>query len=126
MEKINFGQSLKNITVPDKKTHQQMLINSTEKFNKNLERRTHFFLNPRNKSQANKFGFKSLKTPHSVPELKPFKDELISLIKDVQYDDFLNPLQQKLKNVKAEINSEPKVIIPADKTTNFYRMDPDK
>ena len=111
--------------MPDKKTYQQMLINSAEKFYKNLTWRTHFFLNPQsNPNKANKYGFKSIRAAPKVPELKPFEDDLTSLIKDVQYDDFLNPLQKDLKVVQANINSEPKVIIPADKTTNFYKMDP--
>ena len=31
-----------------------------------------------------------------------------------------------MQAIKANINSEPKVIIPADKTTNFYKMEPDE
>ena len=104
-----------------------MLINSIEKFTKNLRWRTHFYLKPPTTTMnINTYGFRSLNAPKPLLELKPFEDELICLAKDVQYDDYLNPLQIQMQDIKANINSEPKVIIPADKTTNFYKMEPDE
>ena len=114
MEKINFGQSLKNIPVPDKKTFQQMLINSKEKFSINLRWRTFFHKNPpAQANKANKFKFKSINKAPADPDLKPVEDELTNIIKDVQFEEFLNPLQRELKKVKANINSEPNVIVLA-------------
>ena len=35
-----------------------------------------------------------------------------------------NPFQQKLKKDQKNIRSEKRIFVSADKTTNFYKMDP--
>ena len=91
MEQINYGHSLKNIPVPDKKTYLQMLVNSTEKFMKNLRWKTFFYLNPNDKpDRSEKYGFKSIKAAPGVPEIKAFEDDLIDLVKNVEFDKNLN------------------------------------
>ena len=63
------------------------LINSFEKFNRNLHWKAHFFLNPQNKETTKEtFGFKSISKAPKVPELNDFEDSMIDLIKTVEFE----------------------------------------
>ena len=83
-----------------------------------------FFLNESSKQEKETFGFKSTKTPPSVAELKPFEDDMIDLMKNLEYEYRTNPFQQKLRDEQNRIKDEPKLIVAADKTSNFYKVDP--
>ena len=124
MELVNLGHSTSDIPVPSKKVYLQMMINSVEKYIQNLRWKTLFFLNPINRQEKNNFGFKSTKTPPAIPELKPFEDDLIDMMKNIEFSNKTNPFQQKLRAEQRSIKEEPKLIVAADKTTNFYKVDP--
>ena len=124
MELVNLGHSIKDIPVPNKKVYLQILINSVEKFIQNLRWKTLFYLKPSTKEVKNTFGFKSTKTPPAVPELKPFEDDIIDMMKNIELNNKTNPFQQKLKTEQNNIKEEPKLIIAADKTSNFYKVEP--
>ena len=68
MDSIKFEQSAKNIPIHTKKTYQQSLINSFEKFVCNLRFKSHFFLNPNPNPQKkeNEF-FKPYIKPGDTP-----------------------------------------------------------
>ena len=123
MEQVNLGHSVKDIPVPNQKLYMQMMINSAEKFIQNLRWMVIFFLNTNNKEEKNTYGFKSTKTPPVVPDLKPFEDELIGMIKGIEFDENkTNAFQKKLKAEVKDIKKEPNLIIAADKTSNFYKV----
>ena len=125
MEQINYEQSLKNIPVPDRKKYCHMLINSAEKFLKNARWRAYFFLNPSTSNSKNNFGFRSLKAAKASKEMKNFEHDFIKLVSSIEFRNPSNPFQDKLKSTCESINSDSKLIIPADKTTNFYRLEPE-
>ena len=87
-----------------------------------------FFLNPNDKPQQQKefYGFKSISPAPFVPEIKPFEDDLIQLIQSVEFMPRSNQFLENLKQEKSEIEAQPKVYVPADKTTNMYLMEPKK
>ena len=81
------------------------------------------FLRPKSNQQSKEtFGIRSVKNAKAVPELKSFENELIDLAKTVEFKRFDNQLQRNLKRICDEIKEEPKLIIPADKTPNFYKV----
>ena len=92
---VNLGHSVKDIPVPNKNVYMQMMINSVEKFLQNLRWKNIFFLNPSSKQENNTFGFKSTKTPTAVPELKPFEDDMIDLMKNLEFENRTNPFHQR-------------------------------
>ena len=126
MDVVNFEHSVKDIPVPSRKEYQQMMINSTEKFTKNLRWKVLHFLKPFKKQSKETYGFKSPKDPKAIPETKDFENDLIDLIKNIEFVNKTNPFQQKSKNEKEMIMNKPKMIISADKTSNFYKVDPEK
>ena len=125
MDLIKFEQSAKNIPIHTKKTYHHSLINSFEKFVRNLRFKAFFFLNPDPPPQQKEFfGFKSIKPAPFVPELKPFEDDLIHLIQNVEFMPRTNQFLENLKQEKNEIEAQSKIFVPADKTTNMYLMEP--
>ena len=113
--------------MPSQKIYLQMFINSIEKFSRNLHWRAHFFLNPpKQASSKENFGFKSLAPAPYVKELNQFKDGLISLVKDVKFENKHNKFQTKLNTDIKEIKNETRVYVAGDKSTNFHKMAPQK
>ena len=103
-----------------------MLINSAEKFIRAVRWRAVNFLNPsKTNNKKENFGFRSAKPAPSVPELKAFEDGMLDLVKNVQFREKTNEFQEKLKKDSLNIKSETKVFAAADKTTNFYKTEPE-
>ena len=123
MEEISFNQSLKNIPVPDRKTYRESLIVSLDKAIKSFRWKAKFFLKPAAKQSKENFGLKTAKSPESIPELKNFENDLINMAQNIEFKQFENNLQRNLKNVCKSMDKETKLIIPADKTSNFYKID---
>ena len=61
--------------------------------------------------------------PPHVKELKPLQDGLCEIAKNLEFRKITNQFQNKLKDDLKEIKNEEKVIIAADKTRNFYKME---
>ena len=101
-----------------------MMINSVEKFIWNLRWVALFFLKPQTSQKKENYGFKSQKTPTAMDELKPFEDDLIDMIKNIEFKKVDNPFRKKLKNEQDFIKNETKIFVAADKTTNFYLIEP--
>ena len=121
MEKFNIGYSTKNIPLPSRNDYLQRLIEKTEQFLRRLRWKAHFFLSPDSTpSSKETYGFKSTKNPPPIEELKDFEDDMFKMISSVKFNSFLN----KLKEDTELIRNEPKLLIAADKTTNFYKLDP--
>ena len=58
----------------------------------------------------------------TVLELKPFKEELVSIISNIKYKPASNQFQDQMKEDKAKIARTEEVIVKADKTANLYKM----
>ena len=122
-EQFNFGYSAKNIPICSEKQYIKALINKTEKFVKNLRWRTFFFLNPDlENSTKETYGFNSTKSPPFIPELKEFEHGLALLIENMKFRKFDNEFQKLLKNDLNKIKREKKLLIRADKTSNYYKL----
>ena len=123
MEAVNFGHSVKDIPIPSKKEYQKMMINSYENFIWPLRWKVFHFFNPNSKSKKETYGFKSLKFPQQFEELKDFEEEFRDLIVNIEFKDHKNAFQEKLAKEKEDIEKESKLIVGADKTSNFYKVD---
>ena len=69
------------------------------------------------------FGFKTSEIPAPVPELKEFEGKLFDLVKSVEFRAISNTFQDELNNNIRNIQNETRLFLPADKTTNFYKVD---
>ena len=125
MDQVDFGYSMKNISIPSRKEYILRLTHSVSKFMNNLRWRAYFYLEPNEREPSKKetFGFKSLKPAPHVEQLDAFGEKMIELIAKVETKKVKNDFQEKLKEDSEKIKKDEKLLIPADKTVNFYKMD---
>ena len=71
------------------------------------------------------YGFKSRKCPNGIDELSKFEDDLMLMIKNIEFRNVSNTFQDQLRNDISEIRNTKKVIRRADKTRNLYKMEKD-
>ena len=125
MERFNLSYSTKNIPLPSRYDYLQQLIEKTEQFLRRMRSKAHFFLNPETTPCSKEtYGFKSTKNPPPIEELKDFEDDMLKMIQSVKFKQVSNPFLSKLKEDTDSIQTEPKLLIAADKTTNFYKLEP--
>ena len=73
MEQLNYGYSIKNITIPPMNEYLRRLVEKTELFIKRLRWKAFFFLNPEITAASKQtYGFKTNLSPPFVPELSSF------------------------------------------------------
>ena len=126
MEKLSIGYSTKNISLPSQNDFSQRLIEKTEHFLRRMRWKAYFFLSPDVSSTSkDTYGFKSTKNPPPVDELKEFEDDMLKMVQSMKFIQ-VNPFVIKLKNDTDHIKKETKLLIAADKTTNFYKLEPSK
>ena len=130
-----FDYSLKNAPIPQPEQYNKCLIQKTESFITRLRWRTIFHLQNIEESDnscdsdttyTNHFGFKSSKTPSIVPELEGFERDLWTLVDSVNFSDKRTNFQKTLQKDASEIRKSKNIIVPADKTSNFYEVTPEK
>ena len=55
-------------------------------------------------------------------ELKEFREGLLKIVKNVEFKNADNDFLNNLNEICNSIDEEKKIILPADKTTNFYKI----
>ena len=129
MEQVNFGYSMKNISVPGKQEYLLRLTHSVSKFVNDLRWRTTIHLSKKNNAKITEtakketFGFKSLTPAPPVDQLKDMEEKLIDLVGNIETKHVKNEFQDKLKQDSDKIRNDKKLFIAADKTTNYYKLD---
>ena len=69
-------------------------------------------------------GFNSRQSPPQVPELISFENRILNLIQSIKFKKPKCKFQKKLATDASSIKKSEDLFVPADKTTNFYKMDP--
>ena len=68
------------------------------------------------------YGFKSKFTPKQPEELKNFENEMFDLINQVKFRKSKDKFQQELQKDLRQIGKTKSLIVPADKTNNYYKI----
>ena len=68
------------------------------------------------------YGLKSPYSPRQVKELIPFENDLVELIRKIEFRKIRNTFQEKLKEDIKLIKKSNKTMTFADKTSNMYRL----
>ena len=118
---------MRNIPIPTNKEYTKRLIEKTEDVLRRIIWKALFFLHPETKSNDKEtYGFNSTKTPPIIDEMKKFEEDVLRIIEGNKFrkikNEFLSKLDQDVKN----INKSESIFVPADKTTNFYKLGRDK
>ena len=125
--RIFLPYSWKNIPIPSANAYRKRLVVMVESVIKRMRWKAFFFLrgggSEEQKESNEKYGLNSRKCPPVVDELKPFEDDVLKLIENLEFrrtnDHFQERLRTDIDNIKKSNN----VFVPADKTKNLYEMD---
>ena len=69
------------------------------------------------------FGFPTTISPPPIKELDDFEDRILTIIQNVEFNKAHNDFQKELSQDLTKITTDVKLLISADNTTNFYRLD---
>ena len=116
---------MKNIPIPSRDEYILQLIHSVEKFIKNLRWRVKCSQKPPT-VQKETYGFPSPKHPGSVQDLKLLEQRLMAMIRDIEFRNFTDEFQEKLKQDVRQIREATEMIVEADKTSNHYKLNTDQ
>ena len=70
------------------------------------------------------YGFISTKPSPIIQELKEFENDLVDLIQNIKFRHVPSHFQNKLQKDLNHIKKDDHLYIPADKTSNYYRIKP--
>ena len=122
-EKINFPYSTKNIPICSKSEYKMKLIDKIRTFCRRVRLKT-YYCNTLDESneQIETFGFKAKFLPKQEEELKIFENDMFNLVKQVRFRKVNNKFQELIKKDVKMIRNSKKIIVAADKTTNYYKL----
>ena len=133
MRPQNFNYSLKNIPIPDNTSYKLLLIEKIENFIKRIRWKAYFFLKSEELTSQNieievenNFGFKTKNTPPQCTELDKFEEDLLNLVKTIEFKNINSEFQKKLKTDVSKIKANKNILVFADKTSNIYELSPDQ
>ena len=122
METFNITYPNKNIPIPSENRYKLRLIMKTENVLKRMRWKALTFLGKLKGSDKDQFGFKGVKRPSSVKELVPFKNDMMEMIKNLEFQIVHNEFQSILNNDIKEMHRSNNSFISADKSRNIYRI----
>ena len=126
MERVKLGYSTKNIPFTKQKQYKIQLIEQVEALIRRMRWKATFFLSQSQVEdepiKIQNYGLKSLKCPPVVKELSQFEYELLQLAKDVKFRKIRSSFQTRLKEDARSIRNSSKALVPADKTSNLYKL----
>ena len=125
MDKISFGYSMKNVPIPNNEEFRLEFIHSVNIFIKNMSWRAWHYLNPSpNRNKKETFSFNTTNCAPFVPALKTLQDNMQDLTKKIEFkENYNNKFQNQLKKDLKIIKAAKEIIVPADKSTNYYKAD---
>ena len=124
---MDLGYALKNIPVPPNGVYTWCLVEKVESVLRRMRWKAYYLLKGSDDSQppAERFGFKSARSPPQVEELKGFELDMTNLIGSIKFrrvnDSFQDKMNQDIKSMK----QSGEIIVKADKTRNLYKVPKD-
>ncbi|XP_046864300.1 uncharacterized protein LOC124458300 [Xenia sp. Carnegie-2017] len=126
MEPTHLGYSTKNIPIAQPDVYLRCLIEKTQNFLQRMRWKAYHFFNPNiAPTQKETFGFKTTKSPPPINELRDFEERMLSLVQNTNFQHSTSTFQNNLRQDMNKIKKDNMLFVPADKTTNFYRINPD-
>lgn len=126
MDKLHIPYSLRNIPLQPRSILQSKFVDTAEDLFRRMRWKLFHHLNPCSSDPKETFGFKTPKTAPSSPLLQEFENDLLEIVAKVEYRPFSNPLLQQMKTDAKNIKLSKEVLVKADKTTNIYKIPPEK
>ena len=125
MEKLNFNCSDKDIPIPSRREILLEYFHSVTDLVKRMRFKADVFLNPQKYPKIGRkqtFGFNTMAAPPSTPLMADFEDGMANLVENIKTGFFTDNFQQNLNTKRRFIKNSEKMIVSADKTTNYYAI----
>ena len=136
MKPFNFGYSMKNIPICSDTEYLDLFVARVSQFVWNFRWYAWHHLCPEATSSDKEcYGLKSRRTPppYSAKNygkhwelLKSFEAKICELARNIRFGPCSNDLQKKLRQDIERIKNTTELIIPADKTSNWYCLTPEE
>ena len=118
-----MNYSDKKIPIPSNQDYKIQLISKTEKFIKRMRWKALHFLGKLESTDKLTYGFQTRHCPPIVEQLVDFENDLILMIKNIQFKKSNDSFQNKLKEDINEIRNSNKIFVAADKSRNIYKLE---
>ena len=122
--------SLKNIPICNKRAYKIKIYDKASKFINRMRWAAYWFDNPsddgKGKDVYPNYRFPCRNAAAANTLLTPFENELYDLINSISFRPVRNKFQSKLIKDKKSIMDSKNIIAFADKTNNFYELEPDR
>ena len=122
METFNITYSKKNIPIPSENEYKLKLIMKMENFLKRVHWKALAFLGKLKSSDKDNHGFKTVKCPSSVKELVPFENDMMVMIKNLEFKRVNNEFQSNVRNDIRQIRTSNNLLISTDKSRNICKV----
>ena len=127
MEAQNFGYSTKNIPIGTAKQYKIRLMEKIESFAKRIRWKAFYAEGGKDKpGPPETYGFKTGGAAPSNENLLNFEEDLFNMVNTVKFRKVKCPFQETLQNDIDKIKESDRVLVSADKTTNFYSLSKDE
>ena len=80
------------------------------------------FLGKLKSSHKDNYGFKTAICPCSIKELVPFENDMMDMIKNLEFKRVNNEFQSNLRNDIRQIHQSNNLFVSADKSRNIYKV----
>ena len=122
MATFNITYSKKNIPIPSENEPKLKLIMKMENFLKRMRWKALAFLGKLKGSDKDNYGFKTAKCPSLVKELVPIENDMMDMIKNLEFKRVNNEFQSNLRNDIRQIRESNNLFVSADKSKNIYKV----
>ena len=131
MEKTNLHYSDKNIPTAPNNKYKIQLISKIEAVIRRMRWKAMFFernteyenVNNKEDEFPETYGLKTTNTPPPIEEMANFEKDLIGLVQKIKFKRYTNDFQKRMQRDIKTINNGSKLFVPADKTSNMYKVD---
>ena len=110
---LSTDYSKRSIPIPTKEEYKIQLKSKFQNVLKRMHWKALQFHWKLESSNKDKYRFKSQKYSQTIYEKIDFEDDSLSLIKNIEFCDVINTLQEQLVNSIKEINCTNRIIVPA-------------
>ena len=137
MERLGFSgkYSFKNIPTPGKLEYMKHLVYSIEKLLRRMRWRAFYYLqigestDDEDESRGEHYEngrfsslFKSVAKPPPIEQMEQFEKDLLNLPKNLEFRNYTNEFQREMKENLNKMSTDNfnKIIVPVDKSRNYY------
>ena len=123
-KKFEIKHSTKNIPNASEEEYKQALIQKTQHLVRRMRWKAKFFEEEEEVSAEDhdNYGFKTTRTPKPIQHLQAFEEDLINIVQNVEFRKTKTKFQTELSEIVRNIGKCKNLIVPSDKTSNFYEI----